>query len=90
MKEPVQTQAMDGRAGLGSQTKKLDPSLEVQAGDSYKTVIHKKALARFREMSQQPLGRKDVEIIIVSVYIYVSFRECWRGLKLPVHTILES
>ncbi|TYJ03845.1 hypothetical protein E1A91_A12G055300v1 [Gossypium mustelinum] len=51
MKEPVQTQAMDGRAGLGSQTKKLDPSLEVQAGDSYKTVIHKKALARFREMS---------------------------------------
>ncbi|MBA0655441.1 hypothetical protein Goklo_007926, partial [Gossypium klotzschianum] len=45
MKEPVQTQAMDGRAGLGSQTKKLDPSLEVQAGDSYKTVIHKKALA---------------------------------------------
>ncbi|KAK8263684.1 hypothetical protein V6Z12_D12G057800 [Gossypium hirsutum] len=51
MKEPVQTQAMDGRAGLGSQTKKLNPSLEVQAGDSYKTVIHKKALARFREMS---------------------------------------
>ncbi|KAK6256125.1 hypothetical protein SCA6_017430 [Theobroma cacao] len=51
MTEPVQAQAMDSRAGLGSQLKKLDPSLEVQAGDSYKTVIHKKALARFREMS---------------------------------------
>ncbi|XP_039048991.1 SUPPRESSOR OF ABI3-5-like isoform X4 [Hibiscus syriacus] len=51
MKEPVKAQATDGRAGLGSQTKKLDPNLEVQAGDSYKTVIHKKALARFREMS---------------------------------------
>ncbi|XWS30625.1 hypothetical protein CRYUN_Cryun23aG0001800 [Craigia yunnanensis] len=50
MIEPVQAQAMDSRAGLGSQLKKLDPSLEVQAGDSYKTVIHKKALARFREM----------------------------------------
>lgn len=52
MTEPVQAQAMDSRAGLGSQLKKLDPSLAVQAGDSYKTVIHKKALARFREMSQ--------------------------------------
>ncbi|XP_027123190.2 SUPPRESSOR OF ABI3-5 isoform X1 [Coffea arabica] len=51
MVEPVQTQAMDGRAGLGSQPKKVDPSLEVQAGDSYKTLIQKKAIARFREMS---------------------------------------
>ncbi|XP_022772030.1 SUPPRESSOR OF ABI3-5 isoform X2 [Durio zibethinus] len=51
MIEPVQAQAVDSRAGLGSQVKKLDRSLEVQAGDSYKTVIHKKALARFREMS---------------------------------------
>lgn len=51
MIEPVQAQAMDSRAGLGSQQKKLDPSLEVQAGDSYKTLIQKKALARFREMS---------------------------------------
>lgn len=51
MIEPVQAQAMDSRAGLGSQQKKVDPSLEVQAGDSYKTLIHKKALARFREMS---------------------------------------
>ncbi|XP_062107657.1 SUPPRESSOR OF ABI3-5 isoform X1 [Humulus lupulus] len=52
MKEPVQAQAVESRAGLGSsRQKKLDPSLEVQAGDSYKTLIHKKALARFREMS---------------------------------------
>ncbi|KAL5745298.1 hypothetical protein ACOSP7_026444 [Xanthoceras sorbifolium] len=51
MIEPVQAQAMDSRAGLGSQQKKLDPNLEVQAGDSYKTLIQKKALARFREMS---------------------------------------
>ncbi|GMJ01355.1 suppressor of abi3-5 [Hibiscus trionum] len=51
MTEPVEAQAMDGRAGLGSRVKNLDPSLEVQAGDSYKTVIHKKALARFRQMS---------------------------------------
>ncbi|XP_015880130.3 SUPPRESSOR OF ABI3-5 isoform X1 [Ziziphus jujuba] len=51
MIEPVQAQAMDNRAGLGSKQKKLDPSLEVQAGDSYKTLIQKKALARFREMS---------------------------------------
>lgn len=52
MTEPVQAQAMDSRAGLGSQQqKKLDRSLEIQAGDSYKTLIHKKALARFREMS---------------------------------------
>ncbi|ONI21099.1 hypothetical protein PRUPE_2G049800 [Prunus persica] len=51
MVEPVQAQSVERRAGLGSQQKKLDPTLEVQAGDSYKTLIHKKALARFREMS---------------------------------------
>ncbi|KAJ6684177.1 hypothetical protein OIU85_007828 [Salix viminalis] len=51
MIEPVQAQAMDRRAGLGRQQKKLDPSLEVKAGDSYKTLIQKKSLARFREMS---------------------------------------
>ncbi|KAL2546541.1 suppressor of abi3-5 [Forsythia ovata] len=51
MVEPVQAQAMDTRAGLGSQPKKVDPKLEVQAGDSYKAVIQKKAIARFREMS---------------------------------------
>lgn len=51
--EPVQAQAVERRAGLGSQKKKrvVDPSFEVQAGDSYKTIIHKKALARFQEMS---------------------------------------
>lgn len=31
--------------------KKLDPSLGVQAGDSYITLLQKKALARFQEMS---------------------------------------
>ncbi|KAL8088984.1 hypothetical protein AgCh_038662 [Apium graveolens] len=51
MVEPVQAQSVEKRAGLGSQPKKLDPSLEVQAGDSYRTLIQKKALARFREMS---------------------------------------
>ncbi|XP_017252431.1 SUPPRESSOR OF ABI3-5 isoform X2 [Daucus carota subsp. sativus] len=51
MIEPVQAQSVEKRAGLGSQPKKLDPSLEVQAGDSYRTLIQKKALARFREMS---------------------------------------
>ncbi|KAL0296782.1 UNVERIFIED_CONTAM: suppressor of abi3-5 [Sesamum radiatum] len=52
MVEPVQAQAIETRAGLGShQPKKVDPSLEVQAGDSYKAVIQKKAIARFREMS---------------------------------------
>ncbi|CAI9089686.1 OLC1v1024305C1 [Oldenlandia corymbosa var. corymbosa] len=49
--EPVLAQSMDGRSGLGSQPKKVDPTLEVQAGDSYKTLIQKKAIARFREMS---------------------------------------
>ncbi|XP_051144506.1 SUPPRESSOR OF ABI3-5 isoform X2 [Andrographis paniculata] len=52
MVEPVQAQSVETRAGLGShQPKKVDPSLEVQAGDSYKAVIQKKAIARFREMS---------------------------------------
>lgn len=52
MVEPVQAKAMESRAGLGSQKKKvMDPSLEVNSGDSYRTLIQKKALARFREMS---------------------------------------
>ncbi|KAK9270073.1 hypothetical protein L1049_025647 [Liquidambar formosana] len=52
MIEPVQAQAMENRAGLGSQQKKSTvPGLEVQAGDSYRTLIQKKALARFRGMS---------------------------------------
>lgn len=51
MVEPVQARGMESRAGLGSQPKKLDPDLEVQAGDSYRTLMHKKALSRFREMS---------------------------------------
>ncbi|XP_058104187.1 SUPPRESSOR OF ABI3-5 isoform X2 [Magnolia sinica] len=49
--EPVQAKGGGVRAGLGSQPKKVDPSLEVQAGDSYRTLIQKKAIARFREMS---------------------------------------
>ncbi|XP_057508423.1 SUPPRESSOR OF ABI3-5-like isoform X1 [Actinidia eriantha] len=49
--EPVQAKPMESRAGLGSRQKKLDPSLDVQAGDSYRTLIQKKAIARFREMS---------------------------------------
>ncbi|KAJ6834621.1 SUPPRESSOR OF ABI3-5 isoform X1 [Iris pallida] len=49
--EPVQANAVDARAGLGSRQKKVDPSLEAQAGDSYRTIIQKKAIARFREMS---------------------------------------
>uniref|UniRef100_A0A1D1YNU4 RNA-binding protein 5 n=1 Tax=Anthurium amnicola TaxID=1678845 RepID=A0A1D1YNU4_9ARAE len=49
--EPVQAQAMDVRAGLGTQQKKIDPKLEVNPGDSYRTLIQKKAMARFREMS---------------------------------------
>ncbi|XP_006646925.1 SUPPRESSOR OF ABI3-5 isoform X2 [Oryza brachyantha] len=52
IKEPVQAKPVDVRAGLGSQQRvKPDPSLEAQAGDSYKTIIQKKAIARFREMS---------------------------------------
>jgi RNA-binding protein 5/10 len=51
IKEPVQAKSADVRAGLGSQQRKADPSLEAQAGDSYKTIIQKKAIARFREMS---------------------------------------
>ncbi|KAF8380664.1 hypothetical protein HHK36_028154 [Tetracentron sinense] len=49
--EPVQAQAVEDRAGLGSQQRKVDPSLEVQSGDSYRTLLQKKALARFREMA---------------------------------------
>ncbi|KAG9452981.1 hypothetical protein H6P81_005885 [Aristolochia fimbriata] len=49
---PVVAQAVEDRAGLGSQQRKVvDPTLAVQAGDSYRTLIQKKALARFREMS---------------------------------------
>ncbi|XP_040931635.1 SUPPRESSOR OF ABI3-5 isoform X4 [Gossypium hirsutum] len=51
MTEAVEAQGIDKSTGLGSQVKKLDPSLEVQAGDNYKTVINKKALARFQQMS---------------------------------------
>lgn len=51
IKEPVQAKSVDARAGLGSQQRKPDPSLEAQAGDSYKTIIQKKAMARFKEMS---------------------------------------
>ncbi|KAL1195914.1 SUPPRESSOR OF ABI3-5 [Cardamine amara subsp. amara] len=51
MKEPVQAQGVDRRAGLGSQQKKADAEFEVQPGDTYRTVLHKKALARFRDMS---------------------------------------
>jgi RNA-binding protein 5/10 len=51
IKEPVLAKSVDVRAGLGSQQRKADPSLEAQAGDSYKTIIQKKAIARFREMS---------------------------------------
>ncbi|MQL96459.1 hypothetical protein Taro_029140 [Colocasia esculenta] len=49
--EPVQSQSMGARAGLGNQQKKMDPQLEVHPGDSYRTLIQKKAIARFREMS---------------------------------------
>uniref|UniRef100_A0A803MIX0 Uncharacterized protein n=1 Tax=Chenopodium quinoa TaxID=63459 RepID=A0A803MIX0_CHEQI len=51
MVAPVQAESFDNRAGLGSQQKKVDPGLEVHPGDSYKTLIQKKALQRFREMS---------------------------------------
>ncbi|ONM53210.1 SUPPRESSOR OF ABI3-5 isoform X5 [Zea mays] len=51
IKEPVLAKSVDARAGLGSQQRKPDPSLEAQAGDSYKTIIQKKAMARFKEMS---------------------------------------
>ncbi|XP_077237174.1 suppressor of abi3-5 isoform X2 [Tasmannia lanceolata] len=49
--EPVQAKGMEDRAGLGSQQRKVDPQLEVQAGDTYRTLIQKKAQARFREMA---------------------------------------
>ncbi|PKA61661.1 Glycine-rich RNA-binding protein 3, mitochondrial [Apostasia shenzhenica] len=52
IREPVQARAVDDRAGLGSQQRKMvDQSLEAQPGDSYKTIIQKKAIARFREMN---------------------------------------
>ncbi|XP_020247500.1 SUPPRESSOR OF ABI3-5 isoform X2 [Asparagus officinalis] len=52
IKEPVLANVADDRAGLGSRQRKVvDPSLEAQAGDSYKTIIQKKAIARFREMA---------------------------------------
>ncbi|XP_064991636.1 SUPPRESSOR OF ABI3-5-like isoform X3 [Musa acuminata AAA Group] len=51
IKEPVQAKAVDDRSGLGSQQRKVDPSLEAQSGDSYRTIIQKKAIARFREMA---------------------------------------
>ncbi|XP_010427092.1 PREDICTED: SUPPRESSOR OF ABI3-5 isoform X1 [Camelina sativa] len=51
MKEPVQAQGVDRRAGLGSQQKKVDAEFEVQPGDTYRTLLQKKALARFRDMS---------------------------------------
>ncbi|KAJ4790629.1 suppressor of abi3-5 [Rhynchospora pubera] len=51
IKEPVQAKAAGDRSGLGSQQRKVDPLLEAQAGDSYRTIIQKKAIARFREMS---------------------------------------
>ncbi|KAG0459151.1 hypothetical protein HPP92_022279 [Vanilla planifolia] len=52
IREPVQATAVDDRAGLGSHKRKTaDPALEALPGDSYKTIIQKKAIARFREMS---------------------------------------
>ncbi|XP_057873297.1 SUPPRESSOR OF ABI3-5 isoform X2 [Cryptomeria japonica] len=49
--EPVQAQATEDRAGLGSQIqRKVDPRFETHAGDSYRVAIQKKALARFHEM----------------------------------------
>uniref|UniRef100_A0A1J3K961 RNA-binding protein 5 n=1 Tax=Noccaea caerulescens TaxID=107243 RepID=A0A1J3K961_NOCCA len=51
MKEPVQAQGVERRAGLGSHQKKLDAEFEAQPGDTYRTILHKKALARFRDMS---------------------------------------
>eukprot|EP01018_Ginkgo_biloba_P025081 Gb_12277 [translate_table: standard] len=50
--EPVQAQATEERAGLGSQAqRKIDSRFETHSGDSYRVVIQKKALARFHEMS---------------------------------------
>ncbi|XP_026657997.2 SUPPRESSOR OF ABI3-5-like isoform X2 [Phoenix dactylifera] len=51
IKEPVQAKVVDDRSGLGSQQRKVDPSLEAQSGDSYRTIIQKKAIARFREIA---------------------------------------
>eukprot|EP01018_Ginkgo_biloba_P031596 Gb_28214 [translate_table: standard] len=50
--EPLQAQATEDRAGLGSQMqRKVDARFETQPGDSYRVVIQKKALARFHEMA---------------------------------------
>jgi RNA-binding protein 5/10 len=51
MKEPVQAQGFERRAGLGSHQKNLDAEFEAKPGDTYRTIPHKKALARFRDMS---------------------------------------
>lgn len=51
IKEPVQAKAVDDRSGLGSHQRKTDPLLAAQTGDSYRTIIQKKAIARFREMA---------------------------------------
>ncbi|XP_031492733.1 SUPPRESSOR OF ABI3-5 isoform X3 [Nymphaea colorata] len=48
--EPVLAQATEERAGLGSQ-RKPDHWLESQSGDSYRSILQKKAMARFRDMS---------------------------------------
>ncbi|KAF3772482.1 RNA-binding protein 5-B, partial [Nymphaea thermarum] len=48
--EPVLAQATEERAGLGSQ-RKPDHWLESPSGDSYRSILQKKAMARFRDMS---------------------------------------
>ncbi|XP_057826098.1 SUPPRESSOR OF ABI3-5 isoform X1 [Cryptomeria japonica] len=49
--EPVQAQATEERAGLGTQVqRKIDSRFETHPGDSYRTVVQKKALARFHEI----------------------------------------
>ncbi|KAJ4949971.1 hypothetical protein NE237_026803 [Protea cynaroides] len=45
--EPVQAKVMEDRPGLGSKQRKVESTLEVQAGNSYRTRIQKKALAKF-------------------------------------------
>ncbi|CAN8254594.1 unnamed protein product [Cochlearia groenlandica] len=52
MKEPVQAQGVERRAGLGNHQKKVDAEFEAKPGDTYRTLLHKKALARFRDMSE--------------------------------------
>ncbi|KAJ3675286.1 hypothetical protein LUZ60_004328 [Juncus effusus] len=54
--EPVQAKVAGDRSGLGSQQQQknkaaIDPALETQPGDSYRTVLKKKTIQRFREMS---------------------------------------